>query len=237
MKNPNRTTKPERRAARRRNPMMCAALGTGATVRLRRAGAFDTDRDALGKLADLFHTVADPPPLDLAEATMQLLDNYRLQMAVALDVPPGYLSPSEAPETAVTTRTLDHFAEAFTEQALRPELERIGLDPNRYAYTFEHGDLDPWDSAEVIAPTGAIPADLDHLRGACTEPELHNALAALLAEDIPAGDEQTWAVDSTWACIVCGDKTEPSSTVCSAGCGHQLTGEYPPLYEKDYGDE
>jgi hypothetical protein len=37
-------------------------------------------------------------------------------------------------------------------------------------------------------------------------------------------------------CINCGDETD-GGTVCSAGCGYAVTGEYPDLYEKDYGDD
>lgn len=36
-------------------------------------------------------------------------------------------------------------------------------------------------------------------------------------------------------CINCGDPTE-AGDICSAACGYEVTGEYPDLYEKDYGD-
>lgn len=314
MRNPTRTTKPERRAARQCSPIISRYLGVGIAARLRRSGTIMNDGDALDRLADVFEAVADPPPPDLNARVAQALAQSREQIALALDVPPEHITPGDA--EAVAERNAANVAQALTEQVLRPELERLGLDADAYEYTYVRGpdvhidleqlaaeaprpidpdyarlfvedgwstvgavpeNFEPWESAEAIAPSGAIPATfecegwelvgpitptdaeraeadriLEDLRGAgvlkyprsmaimsdnvCIEPALHDAMADMLAEP-DAVTDATPAMTAVSTCIECGTEFEGTGYICSAGCGHALTGEYPPTYEKDYGDE
>ncbi len=239
MSNRNRTSKPERREARRRNPMMCAAIGTAATARLRRTVEFTTDAGAVDRLTEVMRNHDDPMPLELNARVAEALTWSRQKIALALDVPVEDITP-----------TADVILVSEPWRPVDPDYARLFVDDGwAVVGTVASAEFEPWHSTEVeaVAPTGAPPAP--DLRGAgtltfpasleipdgCREPELHNALAAFLAEDLP--DDAAPAIVLVSTCIECGDEFEGTGDICSAGCGYSLTGDAPPAYEKDYGDE
>lgn len=276
MRNPTRTTKPERRAARRHSPMISRHLGIAAAARLRRAGAIMNDGDALDRLGHVFAIVADPMPFDLNERVTQALEQSRLRLAIAMDVPPEHITPSYVRADTDTRIDLEQPA-GEAPRPINPEYARLFVEEGWSTVGAVPENFEPWESAEAIAPTGAIPATfecegwelsgpitpteeeraeadrvLEDLRGAgvlkyprsmaimsdnvCIEPALHDAMADMLAEPDTVTDA-TPAIITVSTCIECGTEFEGTGDICSAGCGHALTGEYPPTYEKDYGDE
>lgn len=111
MRNPNRTTKPERRAVRASNPMVCRAMGTAATARLQRKRNMRPEAEQLDRLTRA-----------LGLETLITESSHPIQP-----------SDDQAYADAVR-RNAEAVAAALTERVLRPELERMGIDSSRYTY-------------------------------------------------------------------------------------------------------
>lgn len=80
-RNPNRTTKPERRLIRRRNPTMCRILGVAQAARWHRDGWLLDEAKAFESMAaDILY---GRPPADLDARVNTAID----ALAAALDAP------------------------------------------------------------------------------------------------------------------------------------------------------
>lgn len=114
MRNPNRTTKPERRAVRASNPIMCRVLGIAAAVRLQRKRNMRPE--------------------------VEQLDKFARALGLETLMTESSCSPHQAADEAdqayadAVKRNAEAVAAALTERVLRPELERMGIDSSRYTY-------------------------------------------------------------------------------------------------------
>jgi hypothetical protein len=216
--------------------MICQAIGTGKGARLRRTGAITSDRDALDALGDVFANTTDPMPSDLNTRVMQAIDPA-LEPNTRGNVD---LDPWNDPEV-----------DAIAPSGAPPADSAEG---NPYRHLFE---CEPW---ELVGPIELTPEEraeadrvLEDLAGGgilkypqsmalmneggdcCPDPRLHDAISEALTEPDAVAD-RTPAMAAVSVCIECGDEFEGTGDICSASCGYSLTGEYPPAYEKDYGD-
>lgn len=89
-RNPNRTTKPERRLIRRRNPTMCRILGVAQAARWHRDGWLLDEAKAFESMAaDILY---GRPPADLDARVNTAID----ALAAALDVRRDALTPTSS---------------------------------------------------------------------------------------------------------------------------------------------
>lgn len=279
MRNPNRTTKRERAAARRSCPTICRMIGVNAAARLRRQGLSD-DATAFDRML----LALDLPPEVMGDATGSHWSDYQ-NYAKTEDGRIVYIDPAAYARGA---QDLMDALKPHLNTMLHAELTTVtGLDGTNYTVSYDRIDL-------AAAPVGAPPFNTELFEtyrrefdaatmqytgldndGNPTGPtrqvnwpvaitvehlEENQAKWAELAAAVMRGmgelrvpksltidldpDAQaelrtaiTDACADDASCIVCGGPSEPNSTVCSAGCGYELTGEYPDLYEKDYGTD
>lgn len=94
MRNPNRTTKRQRRAIRRYNPYAVRVLGLAEAARWHREGILlDEARGFDNILNDLKH---GPVPLDLDARVTAALDRQRHALEARLGIGPGMLTPTSS---------------------------------------------------------------------------------------------------------------------------------------------
>lgn len=127
MRNPNRTTKPERRAARRQCPTICRAVGTATAARLRRMGLTD---DSTG--FDRLLLALDLPPGTIGDGAGMHWSEYR-NMAKTEDGRVVYIDPADY------ARGVQEISEALMpilDARLDAEIEAAGLDPADYAVSW-----------------------------------------------------------------------------------------------------
>jgi hypothetical protein len=93
-RNPNRTTKPERRFVRRYNPYAARALGIGMAARWYRDGVLlDEARGFENILNDLKHGIV---PLDLNDRVNAAINGQRDALERKLGLGPGMLTPNSS---------------------------------------------------------------------------------------------------------------------------------------------
>lgn len=133
MRNPNRTTKAERRAAKRWNALAARTFGVAEAARLMSAGVLLDEATGLDRLA------------------LAMLHDH-LDGAGTLMIPASMAPPVDDLATWAKA-TASKVADVLTEHVLRPELERLGIDPAAYRYEYD---------APAAAPVGA-PDDMAEL--------------------------------------------------------------------------
>lgn len=100
MRNPNRTTKPERRAIRRYNPYAARILGIAQAARWYRDGILLDEAEGFDNI--LNSVLYGPVPLDLNELVNAALDGQRDRLERILGTAPGKLTP--------TSSNVNHFS-------------------------------------------------------------------------------------------------------------------------------
>lgn len=94
MRNPNRTTKPERRAIRRYNPYAARVLGVAQAARWYREGILLDEVEGFDNI--LNSVLYGPVPLDLNELVNAALDDPRDRLERILGTAPGMFTPTSS---------------------------------------------------------------------------------------------------------------------------------------------
>lgn len=142
MPNPNRTTKPERRAARRAAPRICRLMGTAEAARLARQGVSD-DATAFDRL---MHAL-DIPPGMLGDGAGMHWSDYR-NCAKTEDGRVVYIDPATY---ARVSQDLIEQMKPIIEAQLDTELTAAGLGPDDYRIAY------PDPVVEVAADSPEVP--------------------------------------------------------------------------------
>lgn len=132
MRNPNRTTKAERRAAKRWNALAARTFGIAETARYMRDGVLLDEATGLDRLM---------------YATLGPWTNYRMSPTAETAITEAFADVAiyGKPMADAMLDATGKVANALTEHVLRPELERLGIDPADYRYEYDA-------SAPVVAP-------------------------------------------------------------------------------------
>lgn len=142
MRNPNRTTKPERRFIRRYNPYASRALGVAAAARWHREGILlDEARGFDNILNDLKYGVV---PSDLNDRVNAAIDGQRHALEARLGAPPGTFTP--------TSSNVNHYSVHEPMLALIADEEpRVGIPT---ITTYHDGADDVLGFTDTTDPSG-----------------------------------------------------------------------------------
>lgn len=146
-RNANRTTKPERRLIRRRNPTMCRILGVAQAARWHRDGFLLDEAKAFETMAaDVLY---GRPPADLDDRVLAVTPNYTAATGYSVE-PDGWINlhyPSHISLGAPGAAAAEALADGYADWDGEP-----WRDPNEvaavHAEAIEHAlndDIDPGD--------------------------------------------------------------------------------------------